>query len=248
MNSSEPARFWSTYSVPSAARRSSRPRWNSSSSANAVSFRECTGSARASPVSWSCWTSEPGTDHRRFGLLSEHAERGVDRWCLVAEGAVPSAVVVSCFQSAMTTRDPRFLDVAPGQDHPQSSRGCQPTAVIAGWRDCVGKRWTCWPESVWTITRGLSGEPVWRFGRVLEQLARALQLDEAERLHLFFLERTASRSTATASGGRRSASRLRPMVQRLLDAMTIGAGACAQWPSRRARSQCARTGGVRADL
>lgn len=53
---------------------------------------------------------------------------------------------------------------------------------------------------------------------VLEALARALQLDEAERAHLFDLARAAGPAPRT----RRRASRqkLRPSVQRILDAMT----------------------------
>jgi transcriptional regulator with XRE-family HTH domain len=53
---------------------------------------------------------------------------------------------------------------------------------------------------------------------VLEALARALQLDEAERAHLFDLARAAG---ATAGTRRRpAAQRVRPSVQRILDAMT----------------------------
>jgi transcriptional regulator with XRE-family HTH domain len=52
---------------------------------------------------------------------------------------------------------------------------------------------------------------------VLEALTRALQLDEAERAHLFDLAR---RSSATAPARRRSAQAVRPGVQQLLDAMT----------------------------
>jgi hypothetical protein len=53
---------------------------------------------------------------------------------------------------------------------------------------------------------------------VLESLVRALQLDEAERTHLFALARVAN----AASGIRRraSAQRVRPGVRRILDAMT----------------------------
>jgi transcriptional regulator with XRE-family HTH domain len=53
---------------------------------------------------------------------------------------------------------------------------------------------------------------------VLEALARALQLDEPERAHLFHLARAAH----TTSPPRRRASRqrIRPGVQRMLDAMT----------------------------
>jgi len=55
---------------------------------------------------------------------------------------------------------------------------------------------------------------------VLEALARALQLDDAERAHLFDLGRTAN----TGAGGRQRATRrvhLRPQTQRLLDVMTL---------------------------
>jgi transcriptional regulator with XRE-family HTH domain len=53
---------------------------------------------------------------------------------------------------------------------------------------------------------------------VLEALARALQLDEPERAHLFDL----ARAQHTTTGTRRSQSvqRVRPGVQRMLDAMT----------------------------
>ncbi len=53
---------------------------------------------------------------------------------------------------------------------------------------------------------------------VLEALARALQLDEAERAHLFDLARAAG--PAAPRPRRRPAQRIRPSVQRLLDAMT----------------------------
>ena len=53
---------------------------------------------------------------------------------------------------------------------------------------------------------------------VLESLARALQLDEAERAHLFDLARAANATAATRR--RPPARRIRPSVQRILDAMT----------------------------
>jgi len=52
---------------------------------------------------------------------------------------------------------------------------------------------------------------------VLEGIARALQLDEAERSHLFDLVRVASRSRPTRA--RPSQDRVRPPVQHILDAM-----------------------------
>ena len=56
---------------------------------------------------------------------------------------------------------------------------------------------------------------------VLEALVRALQLNEAERTHLFDLARAANARAAPARGRRLSASHLRPGVQRLLDVMTM---------------------------
>jgi transcriptional regulator with XRE-family HTH domain len=52
---------------------------------------------------------------------------------------------------------------------------------------------------------------------VLDALARALHLDEAERAHLFDLARAA---TASPPSRRVSSNRVRPGVQRVLDAMT----------------------------
>jgi transcriptional regulator with XRE-family HTH domain len=53
---------------------------------------------------------------------------------------------------------------------------------------------------------------------VLEALARALQLDEAERAHLLDLARAAQ--TTTPARRRPTSQRVRPSVQRILDAMT----------------------------
>lgn len=56
--------------------------------------------------------------------------------------------------------------------------------------------------------------------QVLEALAEALQLDEAERTHLFDLARTANASGAARTRARRApAPTVRPAVQRVLDAM-----------------------------
>jgi transcriptional regulator with XRE-family HTH domain len=55
---------------------------------------------------------------------------------------------------------------------------------------------------------------------VLEALARALRLDEAERAHLFDLAHAANTTAATARARRRPAlQHVRPGVQRILDAM-----------------------------
>jgi transcriptional regulator with XRE-family HTH domain len=56
---------------------------------------------------------------------------------------------------------------------------------------------------------------------VLESLARALQLDDAERAHLFALART--QNTTARPRRRRTPQRVRPRVQRLLDAITAPA-------------------------
>jgi transcriptional regulator with XRE-family HTH domain len=53
---------------------------------------------------------------------------------------------------------------------------------------------------------------------VLDALARALQLDEAERAHLFDLARAASTTARTAR--RPAGQQVRPSVQRILDSMT----------------------------
>jgi transcriptional regulator with XRE-family HTH domain len=54
---------------------------------------------------------------------------------------------------------------------------------------------------------------------VLDAIARALQLDEAERAHLHDLARAANTSTARAP--RRAQPQLRPSLQRILDSMTL---------------------------
>ncbi|WP_238009076.1 helix-turn-helix transcriptional regulator [Dactylosporangium sp. AC04546] len=56
---------------------------------------------------------------------------------------------------------------------------------------------------------------------VLEGLARALRLDEAERAHLFDLARAANTTPSTVRARRRPTSQLRPAVQRLLDVMAM---------------------------
>jgi transcriptional regulator with XRE-family HTH domain len=58
---------------------------------------------------------------------------------------------------------------------------------------------------------------------VLDSLARTLQLDEAERTHLFDLARAANEA-GTPSRPRMSSQRVRPSVQRMLDSM-VGAPA-----------------------
>jgi hypothetical protein len=60
---------------------------------------------------------------------------------------------------------------------------------------------------------------------VLEALTRALQLDEAERAHLFDLARPAGTTTA-GTRRRPTKQRVRPSVQHMLDAIT---GAPAPW-------------------
>lgn len=76
---------------------------------------------------------------------------------------------------------------------------------------------------------GLSTEYYARFERgnlagasdsVLEALARALKLGDAEREHLFDLARTANASSATRARRRPPRKEVRPHLQRILDAMT----------------------------
>ncbi|WP_114905923.1 helix-turn-helix domain-containing protein [Ornithinimicrobium murale] len=56
---------------------------------------------------------------------------------------------------------------------------------------------------------------------VLDALARALQLDEAERIHLFDLARAAS--TPRRGAGRGRATHVRPSIQRILDTLNTPA-------------------------
>jgi transcriptional regulator with XRE-family HTH domain len=55
---------------------------------------------------------------------------------------------------------------------------------------------------------------------VLEALARALQLDEAERAHLFDLVHAANTANAARTSRRLTGQQVRPSVQRILDSMT----------------------------
>src|SRR4051812_5330407 len=54
---------------------------------------------------------------------------------------------------------------------------------------------------------------------VLDSISRALQLDEAERLHLFDLARTANSNPGRTAARRPAQDRVRPVIQRILDAM-----------------------------
>ncbi|MBB3085403.1 helix-turn-helix transcriptional regulator [Geodermatophilus sabuli] len=58
---------------------------------------------------------------------------------------------------------------------------------------------------------------------VLDAIARALQLDDAERAHLYDLARAARAGTARAPRRRDRPQQVRPTVQHLLDAMTAAA-------------------------
>jgi transcriptional regulator with XRE-family HTH domain len=54
---------------------------------------------------------------------------------------------------------------------------------------------------------------------VLDRIARALQLDEAERMHLFDLARAANSAPHRRSARRPTQERVRPVVQRILDSL-----------------------------
>ncbi len=54
---------------------------------------------------------------------------------------------------------------------------------------------------------------------VLDSIARALQLDEAERMHLFDLSRVANAAPSGRSPRRPSQERVRPVIQRILDSL-----------------------------
>ena len=79
---------------------------------------------------------------------------------------------------------------------------------------------------------------------VLEALAGALQLDEAERAHLFDLARAAQPTPAAASPRARPSSAIRPEVQWTLDAITGAAAFVQQRPPRHPRRQPARARAV----
>ena len=116
-------------------------------------------------------------------------------------------------------RDPRVPDLQASQDHagpgrpahlrrqpPRSGASPEEVALLAG-------------VSVDYYTRLERGNLSGVSESVLEALARALQLDEAERAHLFDLARAAQTTTATRRR-RPAKQRIRPGVQRILDAMT----------------------------
>jgi transcriptional regulator with XRE-family HTH domain len=135
---------------------------------------------------------------------------GTDRDPLVA-GARPSLVPVD------TRKDLReFLISRRAKVTPQQAG----LPTYGGHRRVPGLR----REEV-SLLAGVSVEYYTRLERgnaqgvsdsVLEALARALQLDEAERAHLFDLAR---RSTSTGPARRRAAQPVRPGLQQLLDAM-----------------------------
>ena len=81
---------------------------------------------------------------------------------------------------------------------------------------------------------------------VLEALARALQLDDAERAHLFDL----ARATQTTPRTRRrpAPQQVRPCVQRMLDAMTGGAGVRAERAPGHPRREPARPRALLGDV
>ena len=111
-----------------------------------------------------------------------------------------------------------------------TTRRAKITPKLAGLPDYGGKRRVAGlrREEV-AMLAGVSVEYYTRLERghangvsedVLEGIVRALQLDEAERTHLFDLVRAASTSSSRPARRRPSQDRVRPTVQRILDAMT----------------------------
>jgi hypothetical protein len=125
------------------------------------------------------------------------------------------------------TSDPGFSVLAAGADHPAAGRVDGAAA---------------WPAGTWTAPRGgrhpagLSVDYYNRLERgnlaaasdtVLNAIARALQLDETEREHLYHLD--AAAQPATRARPRRTATSVAPGVQAVLDAM-VGAPALVRSP------------------
>jgi hypothetical protein len=122
-------------------------------------------------------------------------------------------------QDRVADGDDRAFLAAPGSR--LSRRGLAPTAAGAASPGCGAKRWRCWPGSASSTT------PSWNAARcaaspedVLEAIARALQLDDVERAHLFDLVRAAKQRPTRS---RRTPERVRPSVQRVLDTITEAA-------------------------
>ena len=85
---------------------------------------------------------------------------------------------------------------------------------------------------------------------VLDAIARALQLDEAERIHLFNLAHAADGTSAAMRPRGRSRDRwtVRPSLQWTLDSITTGAGDSRQQQVRLARHQSPRPRALRRPL
>ena len=136
-------------------------------------------------------------------------------------------------------RDPRVPDLEAREDHARAGGS-------AHLRHRRAARARAPPEEV-ALLAGVSVDYYTRLERgnaggvsetVLEALARALQLDEAERAHLFDLARATQ--TSTPRRRRRAQQQIRPTVQHMLDAMAGAAGVRAQRPARHPRREPAR--------
>jgi transcription regulator MmyB-like protein/helix-turn-helix protein len=100
----------------------------------------------------------------------------------------------------------------------QSRSGCAATAV-ARYRACAAKRWPSLAGvSVEYYKRLERGNAAGVSDSVLDALADALQLDDAERTHLFELARAAS-PVAPRQRRRASPQQVRPVVQRIVDSI-----------------------------
>ena len=101
-----------------------------------------------------------------------------------------------------SSADPRVPDHPPGPHHSRNRPDFPTTAVNAGGcRGCVARRSRCSPACRPTTTHASSGERYRRVRQRRRGVARALQLDEAERSHLYDLIRTCGGTGPTRRRG-----------------------------------------------
>ena len=108
---------------------------------------------------------------------------------------------------------------AVGPGSPRRRPGCRPTAKAAG-AGAAARRGRLAGRGELRLLRPARAEPVGVSDSVLEALALALQLDEAERQHLFDLARAASVPASRSRPAKPSVIRVRPGVLSILNGMT----------------------------